>query len=113
MAEGSRSGEHDVSERERASGKMSGPAQASRAPSGGDMASAGLQFAAAIVVFMFAGIWLDRRLGTSPWLVILFVFLGAGGGFYSIYRRLTAAQRRNDAVRSSERTKSGGGSEPR
>ena len=74
------------------------------------MASAGLQFAAAIVAFMFAGIWLDRKLGTSPWLVILFVFLGAGGGFYSIYRRLTAAQRRTSAQNVGEGKGSGGGS---
>jgi F0F1-type ATP synthase assembly protein I len=83
-------------------GKMSGK---TTGPSGGDLASAGLQFAAAIVVFMFLGLWLDRTLGTSPWLLIVCVFLGAGGGFYSIYRRLMAAQRRSDA----ERSGSGGG----
>ena len=74
--------------------KMSGK---TTGPSGGDLASAGLQFAAAIVVFMFLGIWLDRTLGTSPWMVIVCVFLGAGGGFYSIYRRLMASQRRSDS----------------
>jgi ATP synthase protein I len=92
-----------VSERERAPSKSSVKMSAPVAPSGGEFASAGLQFAAAIVAFMFAGIWLDRKLGTSPWLVIVFVFLGAGGGFYSIYRRLTAAQRRADAQRAADR----------
>jgi ATP synthase protein I len=92
---------------------MSGREPASGAPSGGDMASAGLQFAAAIVAFMFAGIWLDRKLGTSPWFVILFVFLGAGGGFYSIYRRLTGAQRRTNAEKARDLPKSGGGSATR
>ena len=67
--------------------------------SGAEFAGAGLQFAVTIVVFMFAGIWLDRRLGTSPWLLILCVFAGAAGGFFSIYRRAIAAQKRDAADR--------------
>lgn len=66
-----------------------------RGLSGAEFAGAGLQFAVTIVVFMFAGIWLDRRLGTSPWLLILCVFAGAAGGFFSIYRRAIAAQKRD------------------
>jgi ATP synthase protein I len=72
-------------------------------PSGTEYAGAGLQFALAIVVFMFAGLWLDRKLGTSPWLLILCVFVGAAAGFYSIYRKLMTAQRRADAGRRDER----------
>ena len=72
-------------------------------PSGTEYAGAGLQFALAIVVFMFAGLWLDRKLGTSPWLLILFVFVGAAAGFYSIYRKLMTAQRRADAGRPDQR----------
>jgi len=59
----------------------------------------GLQFGLAIILFMFVGKWLDARLGTSPWLLILGVFVGAGGGFYSIYRKLMADQKREDARR--------------
>ena len=62
----------------------------------------GLQFGLAIIAFMFAGMWLDRRLGTSPWLLILGVFVGAAGGFYSIYRRLMEDQKREDARRSAK-----------
>ena len=102
-----------MSDRERASGKMSdrGPAATPAARGvGSEFAAAGLQFAAAIVVFMFVGLWLDRKLGTSPWFLILFVFLGAGGGFYSIYRRLTAAQQRADeAKRAGDRGAGAGG----
>ena len=72
-------------------------------PSLGEYAGVGLQFALAIVVFMFAGMWLDRALGSSPWLLILFVFVGAGAGFYSIYRKLMDAQRRADDARRAER----------
>ena len=72
-------------------------------PSVGEYAGVGLQFAFSIVVFMFAGMWLDRTLGTSPWLLILFVFGGASAGFYSVYRKLMAAQRRADEARRAEK----------
>jgi F0F1-type ATP synthase assembly protein I len=56
--------------------------------SGTEFAGVGMQFSATIVVFALAGIWLDKRLGTSPWLVILMVFSGAGLGFWSMYRKM-------------------------
>ena len=59
------------------------------AVSGAEFAGIGVQFALTILVFVFAGVWLDRRLGTSPWLLLLCVFIGAGGGFYSMYRMVT------------------------
>jgi F0F1-type ATP synthase assembly protein I len=79
--------------------------------SGGEFAGIGLQFAMVILVFTGAGIWLDKRLGTSPWLLLVFVFAGAAGGFYSIYRKAMAAQRRDSderAARKAERDASGG-----
>lgn len=56
--------------------------------SGSEFAGVGIQFAATIVVFAFAGIWLDKRLGTSPWFVLVLVLGGAGLGFWSMVRRL-------------------------
>jgi F0F1-type ATP synthase assembly protein I len=56
--------------------------------SGSEFAGVGMQFALTIVVFALAGIWLDKRLGTDPWLVILMVFGGATLGFWSMYRRM-------------------------
>lgn len=64
------------------------------APSAATYAGLGFQFAAAIIVFLFAGQWLDRRLETSPLFTILGVFLGAGGAFYGIYRKLMAPYKR-------------------
>lgn len=55
-------------------------------------AGMGLQFVGAILLFLYVGEWLDRRLHTNPVFVILGVFVGAGAAFYSIYRRLMAAQ---------------------
>ena len=52
------------------------------------LAGMGVQFVAAILLFLFAGKWLDSKLGTSPWLLIVGVFLGAAASMYSMYRRV-------------------------
>lgn len=57
-------------------------------PNAADLMGAGVQIAVSILLFLFAGRWLDARLGTSPWLLLLGVFVGFGASFYSIYRRL-------------------------
>ena len=73
------------------------------APSGGssgsDFAGLGIQFAAAIIIFLFAGQWLDRKVGTDGLFTIVGVFAGAGGAFYNMYRKISAAQRRDDEER--------------
>jgi F0F1-type ATP synthase assembly protein I len=45
---------------------------------------------------MFLGLWLDKRLGSSPWFVIICVFVGAAAGFYSLYRKLMSATNRTN-----------------
>ena len=67
---------------------LPGGPPARRGPSTSDYAGMGLQFGGSIVLFAYAGYWLDRRLGTSPWLLLVLVFVGAGAAFYSMYRRL-------------------------
>ena len=52
------------------------------------LAGMGVQFVAAILLFLFVGKWLDSKLGTSPWLLIVGVFVGAGASMYSMYRRV-------------------------
>jgi F0F1-type ATP synthase assembly protein I len=56
----------------------------------------GLGFAASVALFLFLGMWADGRLGTSPWLLILGAFIGGAAGFWSMYRKLVVAPRRND-----------------
>ncbi len=69
----------------------------------GKYAGLGIQFAASILLFLYAGQWLDRRLGTDPLFLLVGVFTGAGGAFYSMYRTLMADQRREeDAKRERE-----------
>jgi F0F1-type ATP synthase assembly protein I len=64
------------------------PASTTGLGSAGKYAGIGIQFAASIVLFLFAGQWVDRRLGTSPVFMIIGVFGGATAAFYSIYKRL-------------------------
>jgi ATP synthase protein I len=54
-------------------------------------AGLGVQLVASILVCLYIGRWLDQRLGTGPWLLIVGVFVGAAAGFYTIYRTLVAA----------------------
>jgi F0F1-type ATP synthase assembly protein I len=67
--------------------------------SGADFAGVGIQFAAAIVVFLFAGQWVDEKLGTGGLFTIIGVFVGGGAAFYNMYRKISAAQRRDDEER--------------
>jgi len=76
-------------------GDRPGARNTSKLPSGSEYAGAGLQFALSLVVFAFLGIWLDKRLGSSPWFVLICVFVGAGAGFYSIYRKLMGPAKRD------------------
>jgi len=53
------------------------------------LAGLGMQFFAAILFFVFAGNWLDRRFDTSPLFLLGGLFGGGGGAFYTSFRRLT------------------------
>ena len=88
------------------SGGRPGPRDPSKPASGAEYAGAGLQLAFTLVAFMFLGIWLDKRLGSSPWFVLICVFAGAGAGFYSIYRRLMGSAKRDGG--GTGRARSGG-----
>ncbi len=80
---------------------MATPGRARTGLSGAEFAGIGLQFAAVILLFTALGVWLDRRLGSSPLFMIVCVFVGAAGGFFSIYRKAVAAQRRDAEQRTS------------
>ncbi len=61
--------------------------------SDGDLGSV-LQFGISIILFTLIGSWLDRKFGTSPVLLLVGMGLGAGAGFYSMYSKLTASERK-------------------
>ena len=47
-----------------------------------------MQFFVSIILFVYAGNWLDRRFSTSPLFLLGGLFVGGGGVFYASYRRL-------------------------
>ena len=49
---------------------------------------AGLTLAVSVGLFAFAGLWLDARLGTKPWCLLLCVLCGIGGGILHLIRVL-------------------------
>jgi F0F1-type ATP synthase assembly protein I len=63
-------------------------------------AGLGTQFAAVIGLFAWLGWWADGKLGTSPWLLLVGVFLGFLGGLVSIVKKV--APPRGRRTRSSQ-----------
>ena len=57
-------------------------------------AGLGFQLVASILLFLYAGRWVDRRIGTEPLFLLLGVFTGLAASIYSMYRSLMADQRR-------------------
>lgn len=49
------------------------------------VSSLGFAIALAIVIGLALGYWLDRLLGTSPWLTLVFLVLGIVAGFRNLY----------------------------
>ena len=62
-------------------------------PGAAQYAGLGLTFGAGIVLFTLLGSWLDNRLGTSPWGVMLGVFGGFALSLAWVYRRLVVEPR--------------------
>ena len=68
-------------------------------PGAGAYAGFGMQFVVALLLFLYIGQWVDRRLGTAPVFLLIGIFVGAGGSFYAMYRKLMAAQAREDEAK--------------
>lgn len=49
----------------------------------------GVEMVSALVIGVAIGYFLDRWLGTKPWLMLLFFFLGSAAGFMGVYRAAT------------------------
>jgi ATP synthase protein I len=70
---------------------VSGYSKAMR--SAAPLLNAGIQFAAAVVLMLFLGRWLDSRFGCAPWLMITGIFLGLGAGMVQFIRTVGAVDR--------------------
>ncbi len=56
-------------------------------------ASLGFELVVPVALLTYGGYWLDSRLGTLPWFLLLGVFLGMAVGFYNLFRRAMPAKR--------------------
>jgi ATP synthase protein I len=65
--------------------------------------SVGIELAVAVVLGVLTGYWLDKELGTTPWLLFLFLILGCVAGMRGVFRYARADERRTGDV-----TKPGG-----
>ncbi|HCS47678.1 MAG: hypothetical protein A2V45_10275 [Candidatus Aminicenantes bacterium RBG_19FT_COMBO_58_17] len=52
------------------------------------LSSLALMLPSSIAVGLFMGYFLDRLLGTDPWLLIVFTLFGVASGFLSLFRGL-------------------------
>lgn len=48
----------------------------------------GFQLVASVLIGAFLGQWIDKKLGTTPWLMLLLLCLGTAAGFYNLFRVL-------------------------
>lgn len=55
--------------------------------------SVGLEMAVAVVVPLLFGIWLDKKAGTSPWLMLLCLCFGFAAGVRAVWRYVAASDR--------------------
>ena len=84
----------DAADVERRKNELLAAARGGRKGDGsGSMVGLGLQFVVTILVCLFVGQWLDRRLGTTPWLLVTGVMLGAALGFWNMLRVARAAEK--------------------
>lgn len=70
----------------------------------GEYTGYGLTWALSVLLFLLGGWWVDERLGTTPLLMIVGAFVGAGAGFYSLYRHVMASGMQNRPDRPSTET---------
>lgn len=53
-----------------------------------ELSSLGLMLPSSIAIGLFLGYYLDKYLGTHPWLLIIFLLLGIASGLISLIRGL-------------------------
>ncbi len=55
--------------------------------------SVGLEMAIAVVLPLLFGIWLDRKLDSGPWLMLLCLGFGFAAGVRAVWRHVAASDR--------------------
>jgi ATP synthase protein I len=61
------------------------------------LSSVGIELALSVVIGMFGGRWLDGKLGSSPWLMLVGIVIGFAAGLRSLIRTMDRASRSANA----------------
>ena len=75
----------------KAGGGFESPFKAFR--TAGPLFGSGIQLAAAVVLMFFFGRWLDANFSTNPWLMIVCVMIGVGGGLFHFIRTVSEVEK--------------------
>jgi F0F1-type ATP synthase assembly protein I len=67
--------------------------QSKRMYDGLSASSAGLELGIAVGLGAVFGAWLDGKLGTAPWMMLIFLILGTIAGFRGVLRAVARAER--------------------
>ena len=67
--------------------------QSKRMYEGLSASSAGLELGIAVGLGAVFGAWLDGKLGTGPWMMLVFLILGTIAGFRGVLRAVARAER--------------------
>ena len=59
----------------------------------GKYGALGLEMAISVVIGMGVGWWLDRKLGTAPWLMVVWLGFGFAAGVRSLWRSAKKMER--------------------
>lgn len=59
----------------------------------GHYGTIGLQMGLSVAIGLFIGLALDRYLGTTPWMALIFLILGVIAGFVALFRLLREIQK--------------------
>ena len=73
----------------------------------GKYSALGLEMAISVIIGLAVGYYLDRWLGTSPWLTVVWIGIGFAAGVRSLYR--AAIRSEKDLERDEEKKRKPGG----
>ena len=59
----------------------------------GQYGSIGLQMGLSVAIGLVIGLALDRHLGTTPWMALVFLILGVIAGFLALFRLVKEIQK--------------------
>ena len=55
----------------------------------------GIQISAIVVIFVLAGKYADDKLSTTPWLLLLGIFIGIFASFYHFFKTINQLNKKN------------------